>query len=189
MNSTDYRLLDDNTLAVLSGRGDEKAFEEITLRYIKLIYSIAQSYNADGYELQDFVQEGLLAFLLACKTYTPDSGASFKNFAVKCAKNRFSDILKSSNRKSAVPSSKIVSIDSITGESDEAQNVEDFVLEREYLKTLMTHLYSLLSVQERAVFSLYVQGYSYSDIANKLDSTSKSIDNTLQKIKRKLRHQ
>lgn len=189
VNNTDYRLLDDNTLALLSKRGDEKAFEEITLRYIKLIYSIAQSYNADGYELQDFVQEGLLAFLIASNTYAPDSGASFKNYAVKCAKNRFSDILKKSNRKSQVPSSQIIPIDSLVTESDEAQNVEDFVLEREYLKTLLTHLNSLLTVQERTIFSLYLQGYSYSDISEKISSTPKSVDNTLQKIKRKLRTQ
>lgn len=189
MNNTDYRLLDDNALALLSSRGDEKAFEEITLRYIKLIYSIAQSYNADGYELQDFVQEGLLSFLLASKSYTADTGASFKNYAVKCAKNRFSDILKRSTRKGNVPSSKIVSIESLVSESDDAQNVEDFVLEREYLKTLMIHLNSLLSVSERTVFEMYVQGYTYNDIAEKIGSTPKSVDNTLQKIKRKLRNQ
>ena len=189
MNNTDYRLLDDNRLALLSGKGDEKAFEELTLKYIKLIYSIAQAYSADGYELQDFVQEGLLAFLLATKTYTPDSGASFKNYAVKCAKNRFSDILKRSARKGAVPSSKIVSIESLVSESDDAQNVEDFVLEREYLKTLMTHLNSLLNTNERSVFTLYVQGYSYSDIAEKTGLSTKAVDNTLQKIKRKLRTQ
>lgn len=187
VNNTDYRTLDDNTLALLSNRGDEKAFEEITLRYIKLICTISQSYSADGYELQDFIQEGLLSFLLACKSYSPDMGASFKNYAVKCAKNRFSDILKKSTKKGQVPSSKMVSIDTLVTESDDSQNVEDFVLEREYLKTLMAHLYSLLTVQERTIFSMYIEGYSYNDIADKTSSTPKAVDNTLQKIKRKLR--
>ncbi len=189
MNNTDYRTLDDNTLALLSNRGDGKAFEEITLRYIKLICTIAQNYSADGYELQDFIQEGLLSFLLACKSYSPDAGASFKNFAVKCAKNRFSDILKKSNKKGQVPQSKIVSIDTLVSETDDSQNVEDYVLEREYLKTLMAHLYSLLTVQERTIFAMYIEGYSYNDIADKTSSTPKAVDNTLQRIKRKLRNQ
>lgn len=174
---------------MLSQKGDERAFEEITIRYIKLIFSLAQGYTVDGYEIEDFVQEGLLSFLLASKTYEPELGASFKNYAVKCTKNRFSDIIKKSNNKSAVPSSKLVSIDNLTvsEESDTTQNVEDFVLEREYLKTLLTHLYSSLTVGEREVFEMYIKGYSYTDIANQLDTTPKTVDNTLQKIKRKLR--
>ena len=174
-------------MALLSDRGDENAFEELTLRYIKLIYSIAQTYSADGYEIQDFIQEGLLAFLLASKSYSPDAGASFKNYAIKCTKNRFSDIIKKANRKGQVPSSKIVPIDSLEQESDSTQNVEEFVLEKEYLKTFMAHLHSILTVQERTIFSLYLEGYSYNDIAQKIGSTPKAVDNTLQKIKRKLR--
>lgn len=191
LNNADFKNFDDNTLCMLSQKGDERAFEEITIRYIKLIYSIAQSYSADGYEPEDFVQEGLLSFLLASKSYESQFGTSFKNYAVKCAKNRFSDIIKKSNNKSAVPSSKIVSIDNLTvlEENDSTQNVEDYVLEREYLKTLLSHLNSLLTVQERKMFSLYTKGYSYSDIAKEIDSTPKTVDNTLQKIKRKLRSQ
>lgn len=191
LNNAEFKNFDDNTLCVLSKKGDERAFEEITIRYIKLIYSIAQGYSADGYEVEDFVQEGLLSFLLASKSYDIKSGASFKNYAVKCAKNRFSDIIKKTYKKSTVPSSKIVSMDNLTvkEENDNSQNVEDYVLEREYLKTLLSHLYSLLTVQEREIFSLYVNGYSYSDIAEKLSSTPKAVDNTLQKIKRKLRTQ
>lgn len=176
-------------LAALSKKGDEKAFEEITIRYIKLICTVAKEYNAYGYETQDFVQEGLLAFLVACKTYCADSGSSFKNYAVKCAKNRFKDIIKKANSKGAVPTKDIVSMDSLEHEEDNLQNVEDYVLEREYLKTLMNHISSMLNFSENQVFTMYIQGYSYKDIAQKLNLTTKQIDNTLQKIKRKLRNQ
>ncbi|MGN0489561.1 MAG: sigma-70 family RNA polymerase sigma factor [Ruminococcus sp.] len=188
LNSKSYHLLNDDMLAALSKKGDEKAFEEITIRYIKLICTIAKEYNAYGYETQDFVQEGLLAFLIACESYVPDSGSSFKNYAVKCAKNRFKDIIKKANSKGTVPTKDIVSIDSLEQEKDNLQNVEDYVLEREYLKTLMNHISSMLNSSENQVFTMYLQGYSYKDIADKLNLTTKQIDNILQKIKRKLRN-
>jgi RNA polymerase sporulation-specific sigma factor len=175
-------------LADLSNKGDEKAFEEITIRYIKLICTISKEYSAYGYETQDFIQEGLLAFLIACKSYSPECGSSFKNYAVKCAKNRFKDILKKANAKGAVPSNNIVPIDSVEEESN-PQSLEDYVLEREYLKTLTSHIASILSVSEKQVFNMYVQGYSYKDIAQQTQMSTKQVDNILQKIKRKLRKQ
>lgn len=187
LSTTNYGTLEDSTLAALSKKGDEKAFEEITIRYIRLLYSIADKYNIDGYETQDMVQEGLLAFLIATKTYDESAGASFKNYASKCAKNRFNDLAKKGNSKSAVPKSKIVSIDSLEDKTDEAQNIEDHVLEREYLKTFIKHLDSMLSADEKKVFNMYAQGYSYKEIGEKIKTSPKKVDNILQKIKRKLR--
>lgn len=174
-------------MAALSKKGDEKAFEEITIRYIKLLHSIAGKYTIDGYEVQDMVQEGLLAFLIATKTYDENAGASFKNYASKCAKNRFNDLAKKSNAKSAVPKSQIVSIDSLENKTDEAQNIEDYVLEREYLKTFIKHLDSMLDSDEKKVFNMYAQGYSYKEIGEEIKTSPKKVDNILQKIKRKLR--
>ncbi len=181
-----YDSLNDGTLAALTKNGDEAAFEEITIRYIKLIYSLTSKYNIDGYDTQDLAQEGLLSFLIACKSYDEKNGASFKNYAVKCAKNRFNDISKKSKKKSSVPDKNLVDIDSI-GNAEDELNVEDYVLEREYLKTMLIHLDNLLTPDERKVFKLYAHGYSYNEIAEEIDSTPKNVDNILQKIKRKLR--
>ena len=167
-------------------KGDEAAFEEITLRYIKLIYSIASNYTSDGYDIQDFVQEGLLAFLIACKTYEEGS-ASFKTYAVKCAKNRFSDIVKKENQKSSVPKDRLVPMDNLSESEVESENLEDYVLEKEYLKTMLEHIQRQLSTDERKIFSMYARGYSYKEIAEELGTTPKNVDNILQKIKRKLR--
>lgn len=187
MANTNYGNLEDNVLAALTKKGDEKAFEEITIRYIKLIYSLASNYKVDGYDTQDLVQEGLLSFLIACSSYDEKSGASFKNYSVKCAKNRYTDLIKKSKSKSAVPNSQLVSMDAISDKTDDAQNVEDHVLEREYLKTFLKHLYSMLTSDERRVFDMYAEGYSYKEIAETLETTPKKVDNILQKIKRKLR--
>lgn len=189
LNGTNYQSLDDVVLCALSKKGDEKAFEEITIRYIKLICTIAKKYSAYGYELQDFVQEGLLAFLLASKSYSPDGTASFKNYAVKCAKNRFADIVKQANAQKNVPADKMIPLHCVENEQDSSNNVEDYVLEREYLKTFLKHLSSVMTDDESQVFDMYVQGYSYKDIAEKVDMTPKDVDNTLQRIKHKLRNQ
>lgn len=186
MGKTNYSALNDSTLAALSKKGDEAAFEEITLRYIKLIYSIASNYTSDGYDIQDFVQEGLLAFLIACKTYEEGS-ASFKTYAVKCAKNRFSDIVKKENQKSSVPKDRLVPMDNLSESEVESENLEDYVLEKEYLKTMLEHIQRQLSTDERKIFSMYARGYSYKEIAEELGTTPKNVDNILQKIKRKLR--
>ena len=168
MGKTNYSALNDSTLAALSKKGDEAAFEEITLRYIKLIYSIASNYTSDGYDIQDFAQEGLLAFLIACKT-------------------RFSDIVKKENQKSSVPKDRLVPMDNLSESEVESENLEDYVLEKEYLKTMLEHIQRQLSTDERKIFSMYARGYSYKEIAEELGTTPKNVDNILQKIKRKLR--
>ena len=182
-----YDNLSDNALAALTKNGEETAFEEITIRYIKLIYSLAANYSTDGYDRQDFAQEGLLAFLIACKTFDENSGASFKTYASKCAKNRFNDILRKGKSKCSVPKNKLVPIESISDKRDYEQNVEDYVLEREYLKTMLKRLDNLLDTNEKKVFKMYARGYSYNEIAEQINSTPKTVDNILQKIKRKLR--
>lgn len=151
------------------------------------MHSIAAKYNIDGYETQDIVQEGLLAFLIATKTYDENENASFKTYASKCAKNRFNDLAKKSSAKSAVPNSKLVSMDALKTKSDEAQNIEDYVLEREYLKTFIKHLDSMLNSDEKRMFNMYAEGYSYKEIAEEMKTSPKKVDNLLQKIKRKLR--
>ena len=185
LSRTDYGSLSDNTLAALTKKGDGKAFEEIYIRYIKLIYTLASKYHIDGYDASDLAQECLLAFLIACKAYDDSQGASFKSYAVKCAKNRLSDLIKKVGARSNVPDSKLVSIDSLNG--TEADSVEDYLLEREYLRTLFNHIEKLLTAEERKVYKMYSQGYSYREIAEETASTPKKIDNILQKIKKKLR--
>ena len=112
---------------------------------------------------------------------------SYKNYAVKCTKNRFADIVKKANAKGSVPANKIVPIQTVEDEQDPLNNVEDYVLEREYLKTFLQHISSTLNEEERSIFQMYIKGFSYKDIAQKVGISPKNVDNILQKIKRKLR--
>lgn len=186
MARENYSALSDDRLAALTAGGDEAAFEEIVIRYVKLIYSVAAEYYTGGYEPSDFVQEGLLAFLAACKSYDGTT-ASFKNYAVKCARNRFSDIVKKGRVQSAVPECQLVSMENLKHDIDPAQNVEDYIEEREHLKNLFDSIHKSLSEEENNVFNLYLHGYSYSEIASEIGRDNKYVDNMLQRIKRKIR--
>ncbi len=78
-------------------------------------------------------------------------------------------------------------MESIEDKTDDTQNIEDYVLEREYLKTLIKHIDSMLNSDEKKVFDMYTRGFSYKEIAETTNTSPKKIDNILQKIKRKLR--
>ena len=86
--------LSDAQLAKLIQDGDESAFNEIFKRYIRLIFSIASKYSAESFEKSDFVQEGLIGLLSACRTFDENAGASFKNYASLCVERRFISIIK-----------------------------------------------------------------------------------------------
>ena len=82
-----YDSLSDEVLAEFSKNGDDNAFNELVIRYLKLIRFIARKYSAQGYEQNDFVQEGLMALLYACKTFDAHGGSSFekKRYLRQCS--------------------------------------------------------------------------------------------------------
>lgn len=182
----EYKPFTDAQLANMVKNGDELAFEEIVVRYIRLIASIASKYRATSYDVNDFVQEGLLVLLKACKTYNKNSGSSFKNYAALCVENKFISILRKSQIKSAIPKESMVPIDQLELSDDNTNNPEEMFLEKDFLKNISLSLQEKLSLMEREVFSFYIAGCSYEEIATKMDINVKSVDNALQRIRRKL---
>ena len=94
-----YSTLSDDVLAEFSKNGDDNAFNELAIRYLNKIRFIARKYSAQGYEQNDFVQEGLMALLYACKTYDAHGGSSFGNFVSLIVERRFISIFRSSQSK------------------------------------------------------------------------------------------
>lgn len=179
--------LSDSDLAKLSKQGDEKAFDELSLRYLSIISFIAHKYSAQGYEQKDFIQEGLIGLLYACRTFDENGAASFKNYMTKVIERRFVSIIRKSNAKKAVPDSALVQIDAL-GESveDTALTPEELVTMREHLDIVLSRLRYFLSKREYDVVTLYADGLSYSKIADKLSITEKSVDNALCRARKKL---
>ena len=181
---------DDATLITLVKNNDSDAFELICARYMGLISNIASKYRycAESYELQDFIQEGLIGLLSACKTYNFDGGMTFRNYAMLCVENRYRTIYRQKKKKAQVPSSSIVPIDeSIKNLEDvNALSMQELIEHKEYIKSVFSNIEKTLSELEKKVLGLYLYGYSYKQIATALSITEKAISNALCRIRRKL---
>ena len=182
-----YNSLDDNTLARLSKNGDDNAFNELAMRYLNTINFIARKYSAEGYEQNDFVQEGLLALLYACRTFDENGSSGFKNYMSVVVERRFISIIRKSSTQKAVPKSALVQLDDL-GDTleDLSQTPEELLMCREHLKMVLDKLRNVLSKTEFEVVMLYGNGLGYKEIAKRLSISEKSADNALQRARRKI---
>lgn len=182
-----YSSLNDNELAALSKSGDDNAFNELAMRYLNTINFIAHKYSAEGYEQNDFVQEGLLSLLYACRTFDENGNSGFKNYMSVVVERRFISIIRRSNTQKTVPKSALVQLDAL-GDTleDLSQTPEELLMCREHLKMALSNLKAVLSKTEFEVVMLYGNGLSYKEISKKLLISEKSADNALQRARRKI---
>ena len=186
-NKVHYNTLSDDVLADFSKNGDDNAFNELAIRYLSKISFIARKYSVRGYEQNDFVQEGLMSLLYACKTYDAHGGSSFGRYVSLIVERRFISIIRSSQSKKAVPDAMLVHIDSLDGElTDYVGTPEEQLEYKEQLDQVMKRLNALLSAREYEVLMLFASGLSYSKISQKLNISEKSVDNALQRARRKV---
>lgn len=179
-----YSTQTDAELAALTRQGDEEAFDELTRRYLGKIGYMARRYSAQGYEHNDFVQEGLLGLLTACKTY--DGSISFSAYLTVVAERRFISIIRRMNTQRAVPDAALVRLEGLEDALETSMmSPEQLLMEREQLSQMQSRLRALLSEREYQVLILYASGRSYAAIARKLGVSEKSVDNALQRVRRK----
>ena len=189
MDSAKYSFgtFSDDALAKLSKDGDESAFNELVMRYLGKITSIARKYSAQGYEQNDFVQEGLMGLLYAVKTFDPEGGMSFKSVVSLVAERRFISIIRRQNTQKCVPMSAIVELDTLDSEVvDLSRSPEEQIMLKEQIDLAMQKLRGILSARELEVFVLYTDGLSYTSIARRLGVSEKSVDNALQRARKKI---
>lgn len=182
-----YSTLSDDVLAELSKDGDDNAFNELAIRYLNSIRFIARKYSAQGYEQNDFVQEGLMALLYACKTFDAHGGSSFGSFVSLVVERRFISIIRSSQSKKAVPDAMLVRIDALGEElTDYVPSPEERLMYKDQLDQVLKRLNALLSAREYEVLMLFASGLSYSKISQRLNISEKSVDNALQRARKKV---
>ena len=182
-----YGTLSDAQLANFVSLGDDRAFDELVVRYLDTISIIARKFSAEGYEHNDFVQEGLLGLLYACRTFDSNNKASFKSYVDIVAERRFISIVRKAQRQKAVPSSSLVSLDADNDELEgESTDPEQLMLAKEHYSLLLDEFKTLLSEREYMVLMLYCGGMSYVEAAKKLGISAKSADNALQRAKKKI---
>ncbi len=182
--------LSDEELLKKFRAGSDNAFEIIAARYLGLISSAAKKYRGKFTDTDDsdMLQEGLVALLSACRSYDSDGGSSFKNYLMLCVENRYRSLLRSANRKSAVPVRNIISIED---EQDNAadptvSSPDELVESMEYIDTLRRVLKDRLSDLEYKVAILHLSGYSYKEISKRLNIPLKSVDNAQTRLRQKL---
>ena len=187
----------DEALLARIRQGDEEAERLLYERYKQLVRSRAHSYFLIGADHEDLVQEGMLGLYKAVCEYDENKAASFKSFAELCVTRRILSAIKRATRKKHGPLNNYVSLNRPemtdgdltlldTVRSLTVADPEDVVIGRENFEQLLQHLQTVLSPMEQRVLRLYLCGYSYPQIAAKLEKPNKSIDNAMQRVKRKL---
>lgn len=194
----EYAELEDSALQKLAADGDSYAEEELVSRYMRLVRICARPLFLAGGESEDLIQEGMFGLLSAVRQYNNEHNASFKTFAEWCIRNRLRSAVKSASSLKHDPLNNRVPLESILSDESQTQAVacaelfqkspEEQVLAREnkkYTEQLYLSLVSMLSKYEKAVFTYYLEGLSYKEIAKLTGKGDKAVDNAIQRIRRK----
>jgi RNA polymerase sporulation-specific sigma factor len=191
--------LDDHYLVALAKDGHADAYERIVKRYRGFVRLKASSYFLLGGDSEDLIQEGLLGLYKAVRDYRTDRESSFRNFAELCITRQIITAVKTASRNKHAPLNQYVSF----GQSPAAPGDSETTLEEllpspsrndpanqaiatEELRSLVACLSSVLSELESRVLSLYLDGHSYEAIAEMIECDTKTVDNALQRVKRKV---
>ena len=191
-----YSTMSDNDLIALARKDDRVAEEQLALRYTRLVKVCSRPYFLVGGDGEDLIQEGMLGLLSAIREYDPSLNATFKTYAEVCVKRRIYSAIKTASRKKHEPLNDMVSFDDVL--SDEKlsaaasygeayrRSPEEQVLARESAEEIIQTYSRCLSKFEVNILELYLNGLSYLEIAEDVGRSEKSVDNAVQRIRRKL---
>ena len=200
MDNSKYKDMSDDELLEAIRKEDKEALEYLIYRYKDMVNSKVNKYFIVGAEKEDIVQEGMIGLYKAIKSYSEDKNTSFKSFANMCIERQLITAIKTSNRQKHMPLNSYLSLNSSSYENEdgeeEGQLIEvldanpvedplDTVTKNEYYKTIEKTISESLSDFEKQVLSKFIEGQSYIQIAEELNSPVKSIDNAIQRIRKK----
>ena len=198
-NRLDYlNTLPDEKLCSFAGNGDHLAEELLVARYTRFVRTCARPFFLAGGDSEDLTQEGMIGLMYAMREYNADKAASFRTFAEICIRNRLYSAVRLAAGNKHSPLNQSVSLDmpffdsnSYTGGSGGfAQiNPEDFLIDREYAQNLLSGARKLLSEFEAKILGYYLDGLSCREIAETVGKPPKSVDNAVQRIRRKIAQQ
>lgn len=195
--NNDLKNKTDNELVVCAKQGDEEALEILLDKYKELVNMKVGKYFIIGAEKEDIVQEGMIGLYKAVKNYEMDKQNSFKSFANLCIERQLITAIKTSNRQKHIPLNSSVSLNNTVYDNDDdvslielfnSNTVEDpldTITKKEYYKLIGNKIDEHLSDFEKQVLSRFAAGDSYVKIAERLDAPVKSIDNAIQRIRKK----
>lgn len=192
--------ISDKELVKSAKNGDDRAWEEIFSRYRNLVRPKKETKFLVGAEENDVVQERLLGLYCAVTDFDEEKSSSFSAFAKRCVENRLSTAITAALRKKHSPLNSYVSLDKETEDeeggtpllnliaADNTRNPEDILIDRENKNDMEYKINKELSSLEVKVLTQYLEGWSYKEIAKSLGKDEKSVDNAMQRIKRRFKN-
>ena len=188
----------DETLCQLVAGGSREAEEALVTRYNRLVRTCARPFFLVGGDSEDLTQEGMVGLLKAVREYDPAKTASFRTFAEICIRSRLYSVLRAAARDKHMALNQSVPLDTpffdansyTSGTSQLAQqNPEESLIDREHTAALLAGVRKQLSEFEAKILGYYLDGLSCREIAETVGRPPKSVDNAVQRIRRKVARQ
>ncbi len=201
-NAEDRNLIDDQAdvdddMVFRAKAGDEKSLNHIIRKYRNFVRVKAKPFFIVGADKEDILQEGMIGLFKAIRDYNEEKTVSFRAFAELCVTRQIITAVKTATRQKHIPLNSYISLNKPMSEEDPDKTLmdmmknsyitdpEQLMISKEEMKQIEEKAKEMLSEFETRVLSLYLKGYSYNEISEKLCKHSKSVDNALQRIKRK----
>ena len=198
MSFDDYKDMLDEEVVLEAKNGKSRAQEYLINKYESFVKSKARSYFLIGADKEDIYQEGMIGLYNAIRDFKPNKLASFKAFAELCVTRQIITAIKTATRQKHIPLNTYVSLNKPIYEEESDRTLldvltslrisdpEELLISKEEMGYIEKEIARLLSDLEMEVLMSYLDGKSYQEIACDLDRQAKSIDNALQRVKRKL---
>lgn len=188
----------DEEIVIEAKSGDNRAQEYLISKYEGFVKIKSRSYFLIGADKEDIYQEGMIGLYKAIRDFNPEKLTSFKGFAELCITRQIITAIKTATRQKHIPLNTYISLNKpiYEAESDRTlidvlselkiSNPEDLIIGKEEIENIEKAMEKVLSDLEKEVLQSYLDGKSYQEIASDLDRQAKSIDNALQRVKKKL---
>lgn len=187
----------DDNMVFKAKVGDEKSINHIIRKYRNFVRAKAKPFFIVGADKEDILQEGMIGLFKAIRDYDEEKTVSFRAFAELCVTRQIITAVKTATRQKHIPLNSYISLNKPVNEEEPDRTLmdtmknanindpEQLTINKEEMQLIIEKTKEMLSDFEIKVLSLYLKGYSYQEISTKLGKHSKSIDNALQRIKRK----
>lgn len=193
-----YQEMPDDDIVLLAQKGDNEALLFILKKYKSFVKGRARSYFLIGADREDIIQEGMIGLYKAIRDFKADKQVSFRAFAEICITRQIITAVKAATRQKHVPLNSYISLNKPVYEenanqtffdiftTDPQANPEDMVIDQEAYNNIELKINKILSPFEMEVLTMYLEGKNYNQMSIDLNKDHKSIDNALQRIKKKL---
>ncbi|MFR8233376.1 MAG: RNA polymerase sporulation sigma factor SigH [Clostridia bacterium] len=195
----EYSKMTDEEIIKEIRKGDKQALTYLMNKYKEIVNLKVGKYFMVGAEKEDIIQEGLIGLFKAIKTFNAEKNNTFKTFANMCIERQLITAIKSSNRQKHMPLNSYLSLNMSAYDNEEENGAElmdtfdsktiedplETIINKEYYDEIEKSIDKTLSQFEKQVLDRYMKGESYVTIAKRLDSPVKSVDNAIQRIRKK----